>query len=75
MVGVLEGLDAGVVGPAGLLGPEVLQQHRHAAERPVGEVRGGRQLEGVLELFVDDGIEVAIQSFDPVDGRLHGLDR
>ena len=63
-----------MVWPSGLFGPEVLEQHRHAAERPFGEVRGGRQFEGVFELAVDDGVEFAVQPFDPVDGGLHRLD-
>ena len=35
-VGVLQGLDAGVMGLTDLCGPQVLDQHGHAAKRSIG---------------------------------------
>jgi hypothetical protein len=71
---VLERLDPGMVGLTGLLGPQVLEQHRDAAERPVGQVGGCGRGEGLVELPMDDGVELPVEAFDPVDRGLHRLD-
>ena len=57
---------------AGVRGPQVLQQERHAAERAVGQVAGGG-LAGVVEPADDDGVELRVDRLDPFDRRVEQL--
>ena len=54
--------------------PQVLEQERDTAERPVGQVAGGHRA-GVVEPADDDGVELRIERLDPLDRRVEQLRR
>jgi hypothetical protein len=68
--------EGGALGDAGSrpLGQEVLQDHRHPSERPVGQLAGGH-LAGALVEGGDDGVQLAVDGLGPVDGGVDQLDR
>ena len=62
-----------VVGLAGQLGAEALEEEGHTAERTVRQ-GPARLAERLLEASVHDGVERLVLLLDPPDGRLHQLD-
>ena len=62
--------DVSVADPLpGVVGEEVLDEERHTAERPVGEIRACRDLAGVVEPADHDRVECRVDSFDALDRR------
>jgi hypothetical protein len=49
---------------------EVLQEHGHPAERPVGQVTGRLRARGV-EAVAHHGVQLRVQPLDAVDRRVH----
>ena len=62
---LVEGIPGGVAG-------EILQQQRHTAEGPVGQIRL-RAGDGLLVQRRDDGVELGVERFDAPDCRLDEL--
>ena len=59
----------------GVVGGQILQQERHAAERTVGQVAAVGDLAGVVEPADDHGVERTVEPLDALDRRLGQLDR
>ena len=59
---------------AGRVGAQVLEQERHAAEGPVGQV-AGRRLARLVEQRRDHRVELGVQPLDALDGLVDQLGR
>ena len=55
-------------------GEQILDQERHAAKRPVGQVGSG-SVAGVLEPANDHRVEHRVDALYPLDGRVEQLER
>ncbi len=70
--GVPEEGGAVVGGIAGDVAAEVLEQHRDAAERSVGQLTG-RLAAGLVEPVAQHGVQLRVHPLDPLDGVLDEL--
>jgi hypothetical protein len=58
----------------GVTGEQVLDEKRHATERPVGQLSPGG-VAGMIEPADDHGVEGGIDALDALDGRFEQLER
>ncbi len=58
----------------GIAGEQVLDQERHTAKWPVGQLTS-RGVAGVVEPADGHRVEFGIDPFDPLDGRVEQLQR
>ena len=71
---IFEECCASVMGVAGAERVQVLEHERHTTEGAVGEIPDCFGA-GLFEPFVDDGIELRVQSLDASDCRIDELER
>jgi hypothetical protein len=55
---------------SGRVADQILHDQWHPAERPIRKVRRRRLVPGLVEQRVDHRVELGVDPFDPLDGRL-----